>query len=169
MSQSADRKPRTPIDRTVVHLGTGETLRRAAFWPRLGAYAVDVVVGLILWAFFAALLVLVLVLLPPFERLDDAAAGLIFIVGGFFSAVVFYGLFYGLRRTLGQTLFGLRTVRIADGGRPGAWRGMLRMLGGALLVPGIPIIVVGMVTSATSFSVLEPRPYAVVTTRPQAH
>ena len=145
-----------------MHLGTGQTVPRGRTGPRIGAYAVDVVIGALLWAAFFAVPLVVLALASA-RPSDGAAVALL--LGSFVAAVMVYGLLYGLRRPLGQVIFGLRTVRTSDGGRVGAWRGMLRMLGGALLVPGIPIIVIGMVTSGSAFTLVNPPRCAVVSTR----
>jgi hypothetical protein len=150
------------VDRTTVRLGTGAVLQRGGGWRRTGAVAVDIVVGALLWA----LCYLVLVLGTSSVTDGSTGVAVAVLLGSFLAAVAVYGLLYGMRRTLGQALFGLRTVRTADGGRVGAWRGIWRMLGGALLVPLVPVLVVGLVVSASGYTVIDkPRRYAVVSTR----
>lgn len=131
---------------------------RGGFWFRAGAYAVDLAAGLLLWSGAFVLLAV--------AGGEEDALPLIVLVGSFVIAVVVYGVIYGTRRTLGQLLFGLRTVRTIDGRRVGAWRGIWRMLGGALLVPGVPLLVIGLILSASSYTVIDrPVRFAVVRTR----
>ncbi|MUK03586.1 hypothetical protein GM708_17815 [Vibrio cholerae] len=151
-----------PVDRTVVRLGTGAVLRRGGAWRRTGAVAVDIVVGAVLWA------VVYIAIVVATLGLDAGSTGLGLgaLVGGFLAAVTVYGLFYGLQRTLGQALFGLRTVRTVDGRPVGAWAGIRRMLGAALLVPLVPILVIGLVLSASAYTAIDkPKRYAVISTR----
>ncbi|MGV0110972.1 hypothetical protein [Arthrobacter sp. CP30] len=77
-------------------------------------------------------------------------------VGLFVIIVVVYGAVHGTRRTLGQGLFGLRTVRTTtlDASGRGDAAGTCSA---PLLVPGAPLLDIGPILSANSYTVIDGR------------
>lgn len=122
------------------------TAVRAGAGRRIAAALIDIVMGVLLW--LACTLVLTPILATGFTDTGDAAA-LALVLGLPVSAII-YGIFYGTRRTLGAAMVGIKSVRVPDGRPLGAWKGIGRMLATVLLVPFIPLLIIGAILSATT-------------------
>ncbi|GAB3536809.1 hypothetical protein GCM10027403_18780 [Arthrobacter tecti] len=143
MSQSTQRKPLPPWREG--KFKDGRPFVEATSGQRVGKYALDVLVILVL---FVVLFFVLAVIAAAAGLSGDAGAGIAFGVAYAVSALG-YGFVAGFSRTLGAKAAGVRNLRYRDGKAMGPFQSAWRMLALAVFWP---FILFGVVVSPLSGS-----------------
>lgn len=143
MSQSTQQKPLPPWREG--RFADGQPFVEATSGQRVGKYALDVLVILVLFV----VLFLVLATVTGAIGMARDAGTAVSLGGGYALSALGYGFVAGFSRTLGAKAAGVRNLRYRDGNPMGPFQSAWRMLALALFWP---FIFLGVVVSPLSGS-----------------